>query len=46
MEKKDYVKPSMKVVKYQQHGILLYSDGNGGEGYIPGMAPEEQNKLA
>ena len=45
MEKKDYVKPNMKVVKYQQHGILLWSNG-GGEGYIPGMAPEEQNKLA
>lgn len=48
MEKKDYVKPNMKVVKYQQHGILSYSPGGEGGpgGYIPGMAPEEQNKLA
>ena len=45
MEKKNYVKPSMKVVKFQQHGILLYSGGGTGS-YIPGMAPEEQNKLA
>ncbi len=49
MEKKDYVKPNMKVVKFQRHGFLLFSGGGeeGGQGgYIPGMAPEEQNKLA
>ena len=47
MEKKDYVKPQMKSIKYRQHTFLSGSpyDG-GGEGYIPGMAPEEQNKLA
>ncbi len=45
MEKKDYVKPNMKVVKFQRHGFLLFSN-DGGQGYIPGMAPEEQNKLA
>lgn len=48
MEKKDYVKPQMKSIKYRQHTFLCASPpfGGGGEGYIPGMAPEEQNKLA
>ena len=49
MEKKDYVKPQMKSIKYRQHTFLCASPpfGGGGEGgYIPGVAPEEQNKLA
>lgn len=51
MEKKDYVKPQMKSIKYRQHTILCGSPYDGGGeggpgGYIPGMAPEEQNKLA
>ena len=51
MEKKDYVKPQMKSIKYRQHTFLCGSPYDGGGeggpgGYIPGMAPEEQNKLA
>jgi hypothetical protein len=44
MEKKNYVKPSMKVVKVRQHMLLV--DSNHGEGHIPNMCDDEMNKLA
>ena len=44
MNKKNYQKPSFRVVKLHYRPRLL--DASKPAGYIPGMAPEEQNKLA
>jgi len=47
MEKKNYVKPSMEVVKLQHQAQLLAgSDPDSGEGYIPAMYQDDMNKLA
>ena len=55
MEKKKYVKPTMKVVKLRGYANLLQASGGGGEGgggharpigYIPGMYQDDMNKLA
>ena len=54
MEKKNYVKPSMEVVKLQHQAQLLAGSGSGsdtdtpggGEGYIPAMYQDDMNKLA
>lgn len=43
MNKKNYQKPSFRVIKIQHRPSLL---GASQQTYIPGMAPEEQNKLA
>ena len=47
MEKKNYVKPSMEVVKLQHQAQLLAGSVPGdGEGYIPAMNQDDMNKLA
>ena len=51
MEKKNYVKPSMEVVKLQHQAQLLAGTvtpdtPDGGEGYIPAMYQDDMNKLA
>jgi len=43
MDKNSYMKPSMKVLKLLHRPSLLDASKST---YIPGMAPEEQNKLA
>ena len=45
MEKKNYSKPTMKVVMLKERARLLY-DSEGGTGYIPNMGSNELNKLA
>ena len=44
MKNKGYQKPSFRVVKLHYRPRLL--DASEPAAYIPGMAPEEQNKLA
>ena len=44
MKKKEYQKPSSSVIKLKQPTYLLQATSPAV--YIPGMAPEEQNKLA
>ena len=46
MEKKNYVKPSMEVVKLQHQAQLLAGSPDNGEGYIPAMYQDDMNKLA
>ena len=46
MEKKNYSKPTMNVVKVQPRKMICQSYNNGGEGYIPSMGSNELNKLA
>ena len=50
MEKKNYVKPSMEVVKLQHQAQLLAGSDTdtpgSGEGYIPAMYQDDMNKLA
>ena len=47
MEKKNYVKPSMEVVKLQHQAQLLDGSPDQGEGgYIPAMYQDDMNKLA
>ena len=48
MEKKNYMKPSMEVVKLQHQAQLLVDSTPGsGEGtYIPNMYQDDMNKLA
>ena len=48
MEKKNYVKPSMEVVKLQHQAQLLAGSEipGSGEGYIPAMYQDDMNKLA
>jgi len=50
MEKKNYVKPSMEVVKLQHQAQLLagspLDSGDEGSTYIPAMYQDDMNKLA
>ena len=51
MEKKNYVKPSMEVVKLQHQAQLLEGTAPGGgddpsNTYIPAMYQDDMNKLA
>ena len=46
MDKKNYMKPTIMVVKLHQWTPVLLNVSYEPGGYIPGMAPEEQNKLA
>jgi len=46
MDKKNYMKPTIMVVKLQHIPHLLIPSGGGEFDYIPSMAPEERNKLA
>ena len=49
MDKKNYVKPSMTVVKLKHRTRLLVGspEGGGGEvGHIPAMDRDDMNKLA
>ena len=46
MEKRNYSKPTMKVVKMKERTRLLSGSDQGGEGYIPSMGSNELNKLA
>ena len=47
MKKKNYLKPTMEVVKLL-HSSLICTISPGGEegGYIPGMNQDDMNKLA
>jgi hypothetical protein len=45
MEKKNYVKPSMEVVKLQHQAQLLAGSFDDGT-YIPNMYQDDMNKLA
>lgn len=47
MEKKNYVKPIMRVVELKHRPCLLAGSGpQGGDSYIPNMGSNELNKLA
>ena len=51
MDKKNYVKPSMTVVKLKHRTLFLMQSpggpgGGGGEAYIPAMDRDDMNKLA
>ena len=45
MEKKTYMKPSMKVVELRRRQLLLQVSPNPDEGYIPNMR-EDMNQMA
>ena len=46
MEKKNYVKPSMEVVKLQHQAQLLAGSSFDDGTYIPNMYQDDMNKLA
>ncbi len=46
MEKKNYVKPIMRVVELKHRPCLLEGSPTGPDVYIPNMGSNELNKLA